>query len=395
MSSIYFIKLAGMITTTLQLLSLVVGSNAYASLVFYDNAAGSPLVTMIGKAKNSIDIEIYEMDDLKVQTEIKAALNRGVKVRIIQEPTPVGGCRPFDSVDLSGDANCSNVRELISAVRNAGGVYVPFDKQLCGLGPKCFQHGKLLIVDRSVALISTGNFNASSLCDQSQDPAKCNRDYTLVDDDSQAVSSFLTIFENDLSSQPSDLQSILTSHSVQNRITVSPTQSLSPILNLIHSAKKSLVIENQYLKESNMNQAIIDAAHRGVDVSVIVSSICAFAHNAQELKQQDPNGVKLWTQTYTSFENAGIKVRAFPSKMTINGKPGYLHAKAILVDQRLAWIGSVNGSTDALTNNREFGELTSDTKVTHALYDQMMRDLSHPYIESWQESLQCKNDTLN
>ena len=47
------------------------------------------------------------------------------------------------------------------------------------------------------------------------------------------------------------------------------------------------------------------------------------------------------------LENHGIKIET--------PKSPYIHAKAIFVDERIAYIGSINFTTNSIENNREVG----------------------------------------
>jgi phosphatidylserine/phosphatidylglycerophosphate/cardiolipin synthase-like enzyme len=79
--------------------------------------------------------------------------------------------------------------------------------------------------------------------------------------------------------------------------------------------------------------------------------------------------------------------------MRVNGRPGYLHAKTILVDGVHAWVGSVNGSTMSLASNREFGIFSDDKIFVKHLGEVMNEDFSNRDAESWIESLNCKKDS--
>jgi phosphatidylserine/phosphatidylglycerophosphate/cardiolipin synthase-like enzyme len=78
--------------------------------------------------------------------------------------------------------------------------------------------------------------------------------------------------------------------------------------------------------------------------------------------------------------------------MKVKNKSGYLHAKAIVVDRARAWVGSVNGSTTSIENNREFGIMLNAASEVSKLEAYINADFSHPDSETWQESLLCKKD---
>ncbi len=75
--------------------------------------------------------------------------------------------------------------------------------------------------------------------------------------------------------------------------------------------------------------------------------------------------------------------------MKVGGFDGYLHAKAIVVDGTKAWMGSVNGSTTALTKNREFGIYFDDSTDVSSLDSIFSSDFANTGAESWQDSLTC------
>lgn len=353
---------------------------------FYNNEEGSPAFTMLNEAKRSIDIEIYQMQDRDFIASVRSAVNRGVKVRIIKDATSLGeNCRMLDPVGSKDDESCKDQKQLVQDIRNAGGTVVAFNKkELCGGNTdRCFEHGKLIIADKSVAMLSTGNFNTSSFCNAKQNPSKCNRDYSVVLRDTESVAALHSIYEKDLEGKRYDVSAYLPP-SVAARITVSPL-SLEPLVALIKSAKSSIKIQNQYLKDTTVNDALKQAAKNGIEVQVTLASTCAFG-------KPSANETKKLAALYLSFDEAGIKTRMFTAQNIVGARAGYMHAKTILIDNERAWVGSVNGSLTALTMNREFGAFFSDDKNISKLKAIMDKDFAYEGGESWQESLECKKD---
>lgn len=353
---------------------------------FYDHSRGSPLIDLIDHTQSTLEIEIYEMNSPRVIQSIRKALTRGVKVRIVKEPNPVGAtCHVFEPINNSLNSACDDQKQLVVDVTNAGGQYVPFVKpSLCGDGKKnCLEHGKLVISDAKRAMLSTGNFNSSSLCELEYAPVKCNREYSYLSTDSDVVSSFRAIFEKDLEGEKYNVNDVIIP-SAQSKITVSPN-SMEPLLDFIRSAKKQILVENQYLKEPTINKALIEAAQDGVQVQVILASACSFG-------KPKPNEAKKLTSIFKAFDEAGIELKMFTKKIKIGGRPGYMHAKAMVVDGVKAWVGSVNGSTQAITLNREFGIFFDTPADVSKLARKFKQDFADPGEESWQESLDCKEN---
>ena len=363
-----------------------VQTSSRGSETFYENASGVPVLELLNAAKISIDIETYQVDDPTVQQALKNAMARGVRVRVVQEDKPVGAaCKLFEPASSADQPSCANQKAMLGLIRSSkGGAYVAFnDGQLCGIrGKHCFEHGKMILVDSKWALISTGNFNTSNLCLAAEHPAHCNRDYSIVSVDNGVVKKLQTIFENDLKGSAYALESVIGSGN--QKITVSPL-SMAPLVNFINSAKKTIQIQNQYLNDPTLNEAILQAAKRGVAVYVMVSSACSFG-------RPTPSVIKKWTGVYEAFDQAGVHSKIFTRGIRISGVQGYLHAKAILVDSARAWVGSVNGSTLSLTSNREFGMFLEEPSEVQKLASFMYRDFVDPKAETWQDSLGCKHD---
>lgn len=349
----------------------------------YQNPEGSPALGLIRGAQQSLDIEIYTMSDPNIHGALIEALHRGVSVRIIQEPKPAGSsCAIFDPALSADRSDCRDAKSFVQTIRSLGGIYQPFNKELCGgsRGAGCFEHGKMLIADRKSVLLSTGNLDPTNLCDVAAGAKKCNRDYSFVTSDSKMVETLATIFERDLAGAPYDLASLLKIPGSE-RLTVSPL-SLEPLIGFINSAQKSLQIDNQYLKQADINLAIERAASRGVQVELTVASACAFGHPR-------PKDRLAFQNTYSHFESLGISARMFTRNNKVDGKPGYMHAKVIVVDGVKAWVGSVNGSDSATQRNREFGVFINDPVTVQTLSDELSKDHHDPASETWQDSINC------
>jgi phosphatidylserine/phosphatidylglycerophosphate/cardiolipin synthase-like enzyme len=139
------------------------------------------------------------------------------------------------------------------------------------------------------------------------------------------------------------------------------------------------------LDQKDMNAALETAAESGVTVNTMVASSCSFGKPSK-------SEVKSTTTTYTAFDNAGIHSTMFSSSILINGKGGYLHAKAMVADGNRAWMGSVNGSNSATSNNREFGVFFSNPTWVKTLDNQIIADRNASGAETWQQSLACDKD---
>ncbi len=360
--------------------------------VVYDNAGQdfSPAVRIVQEAATSIDIETYEMKDPAFLNTVLDAAKRGVRVRVVKDPNPVvnagpGGvtqsCEWFNPDTSHDESGCAAQRAFLETIKPLGAQVVPFvkaelcDKDTATPKPTCFEHGKLIIADGARALISTGNFNPDNLCDLPQNPAKCNRDFSVVTTDTDVIATVQRVFENDLAGKRYTLSPIVMG-AIQQKLTVSP-YSFAPLEAFIRSAKTRLQIENQYLKHPQINQAIQDAAKRGVRVEISLANLCEFGAPDETAT----------TQLLTPFDQAGASVKMFTPSITIKGKPGYMHAKVIVADGIRAWVGSVNGSVSAVDRNREFGVFVDRAKDVAKLTSILESDFVAS--QDWKDNLKC------
>ncbi len=352
----------------------------------YDHAQdGSPVLRMIESAQSSIDIEIYEINDPTVRSALIAASKRGVPTRIVIEPAPVGVCNSFETSNTS--EACNKRRNIINELTANGVKVVPFNKELCGNNQRnCYQHGKLLLVDRKAALISTGNFNSSSFCNEAANPSKCNRDYSVVTKDSDVIMALHNIFERDFASTPYDLDQLLTP-GVKAKLTVSPVAEQN-LINFINGAQRSIAIQAQYLKEPEINAAIQKAAQRGVKVEATMASTCAFSRYPKPMTKLNLENA------YNPLLQAGVNMRFFTEENRINGKKAYMHAKVYMVDESRLWIGSINGSTRSTESNREFGLFLQKPEWVQKVKQILMKDLNSTGNEDLKANLDCTKDRL-
>ena len=127
------------------------------------------------------------------------------------------------------------------------------------------------------------------------------------------------------------------------------TAIIGMYLEKINAAQKSVKIENPYCTNPDIQNALIKAAKRGVDVTVILpgESDHAFSHLAA-------------AQKYPEMINAGVKIYEYP---------GFNHDKVMVVDDKFTTVGSSNLDDVALyhiyemnlnVDNEAFAKETSE-----------------------------------
>lgn len=122
--------------------------------------------------------------------------------------------------------------------------------------------------------------------------------------------------------------------------------STSTLVDLIASARRSLLVENEEMDDAAVEAALGDAAARHVAVTVVMTSSSS------------------WTAALQALARRGVTVRLLASNQT------YIHAKAICVDCSsggTVFLGSENFSTSSLERNRELGVVTTNPSVVRTV----------------------------
>ncbi|MGZ5967849.1 MAG: phospholipase D-like domain-containing protein [Polyangiales bacterium] len=283
-------------------------------LVVEPDDGDTPILSAIGSAKKSLHLEVYLLTDGSTINALKKAKSKGVDVQVILEQKPFGMAGANDSAQSS---------------LTAAGIPVHWaNDSLYAL-----THAKFMVIDGATLLVMTLNLSSSAFTS--------NREYAIFDPDPADVSEAEAMFAADASGK-----SILPTGS----LVVSPTNSEKTLEALIDSAKSSLDIEVETLGDSKIDDRIIAAAGRGVNVRILVND----ATSSTTASSVAALGAK------------GIKVRKLG---TLN-----IHAKAIVVDSARVFVGSENLTTQSLAFNREVGVITATPAIVSRIQSTIAGD---------------------
>jgi cardiolipin synthase A/B len=281
---------------------------------------------ILGSAKKSIDLEMYELTDRTIEAILAADARRGVKVRVILNEHYTQG---------ENAAAFSYLSERGVAVRWA---------------PPRFDvtHEKAAVVDGRTALVMTMNFTPEYYA--------TTRDVVVIDTQPADVVAISATFDDDWAGRaasPPDGEDLLWS-----------PYSEQALLDLIGSARQSLLIENEEMDEPYIESALEQAARRGVRITVVMT--------------EDPE----WDSAFSELSRAGVQIRLYPYSPSAL----YIHAKVVDVDPGLSdervFVGSENFSVASLLYNRELGILTSNRSVVETLAAMVERD-ANGAAETW------------
>ena len=133
-------------------------------------------------------------------------------------------------------------------------------------------------------------------------------------------------------------------------LVVLPDDSARPILDSIHDARKSLRIKMFVFCDAQILEAVIQAHRRGVKIRIML--------NPARRDGETENA-----ETRRRLEAEGIAV--------IDSTPAFdlTHEKSMVVDDKSAWIMSLNWETKNLTETRDYAVVTSHAHEVQEITD--------------------------
>ena len=150
-------------------------------------------------------------------------------------------------------------------------------------------------------------------------------------------------------------------------ILILPQDSATPLAAAMHAARRSIKIKMFLFSDPQLTHAVIAARRRGVVVRVILNI------SRRDGKQENAETRKL-------LETAGIEVR--------EGNPafGLTHEKSMVVDDRWAFIQSMNWDTKNLTQTRDYAIITSHSGEVSEMLTCFEADWGRQTFDAGQQS---------
>jgi len=202
------------------------------NLIVQPEAGLAPLVRAINRARRNVDIAIFRADREEIEKALGAAVQRGVKVRVLVAHTNSGGENRLRKLE-------QRLLEAGATVTRTGDDFVRY-------------HGKFMVADDTLHLFG---FNFTKV-----DTIK-SRSFGVSTRDKSAVREALALFDADCTRQPFVPK--------RTHLVVSPENSREALTAFIKGARRQLLIYDVNVQDRTLIKLLEQQASAGVDVRVI------------------------------------------------------------------------------------------------------------------------------
>ena len=322
---------------------------------------------LLDSAQKSVLIGIYDFSASYIKQILLNLMARGVKVSLM--------------LDLDG---AKGEKEVFDELGQFGAEVVP--------APSCSSkrmnyfsssHEKVIIIDDTWVMVQSGNYSNNSIPFNETDGGnkenfvKGNRDMGIAIKSSRLAKFFTKVLRNDMNLELSAPESLVESPvefpmlvevvpkllpeklfkskkftpSAPVKVTpvLSPDNYMKVVPNFLESAKKSIYIEQQYIRSSQSDiitllSSIKSAVSKDdVEVKIILGKI----FSKKDVPKEKVNLAKLENDFGLKL---GTHIRYIDTKRFV-----HCHNKLIVIDNEKVLISSQNWSNSAVSKNREAG----------------------------------------
>lgn len=202
------------------------------NLIVQPEAGMAPVVRAIQRAKHTVDVAIFRTDSAEIEKALAAAVQRGVKVRVLVAHTNRGGENRLRKLE-------QRLLEAGTMVTRTGDDFIRY-------------HGKFMVADDTLHLFG---FNFTGV-----DTLK-SRSFGVSTKDASAVREARGLFEADSTRQPFVPK--------RTHLVVSPENAREQLAAFVKGARKQLLIYDVNIQDPVFMKLLTQQAAAGVDVRVI------------------------------------------------------------------------------------------------------------------------------
>lgn len=343
----------------------------------------SLLIHTIDSADQEILINVYQFDSPEIIQELVRKISQGVTVRILLEGQPLG------KISDAGRLAISTISKAMRESKNSenrlflmtSGASDHADR------PRRFHydHAKYAVIDERRALITSENLTATG------HPVAGyigNRGWEVAMDDPNLAAQLVSIFESDTAQGFGDIRDVTKSEPMDrsdgsdskpkvrhipavsgntgeagSATLVTSPDSRAGIISFIRSASQSLEIEqmslplnwkeNGSLEQNPIISEAISAAKRGVKVRILLNDDSVFGEDPGS----DSSNSKTANQDTVDFlskiaHGTGVDLQARIVNVSAV-EITYIHNKGMIADEKRVFVSSINGTRNAVMENRE------------------------------------------
>ncbi len=311
-----------------------------ANLIIYPQdergSAHEQILQIINEAQSTIDLGAYKIEDPRIADALIKSLERKVVVRVILEKNHYQHEFNKDSQDL-----------VLEQLLKAGAIVHERPDELKEKYPGGHMHARYFIVDGEKLVLTTGNFDQTTF-------DHC-RDFAIVihknEENKGQFQLIQEIFERDWDNNP-------TAPSTEPTVILGPEGQREKIATFLNTATQTLQIYQQYCNDPDMADLLIALHKKGLSIQLLMMAY-------PTSYDKDPNQV-----TQDRLADAGIEVKLVNPDDQI-----YMHARGIILDNKVALIGTTSLSPPSLDQNRELNVVIKG-KTVDALAQQFAKDWS-------------------
>ena len=291
-------------------------------------------------AKREILVEICVLEDPAILRHVEAALRRGVQVRAIVDRGKYQAL-PSEQTNLA--------RYLV----HAGGQLHLSNP----IFPRSFP--KIILVDSSLLVYGSACLDTTTFMQY--------RDFATTSRDPQIVRDLLNLFANDWSYSAAVGKKAPafnpTPPVTRPDLLISPVTSAARLVRLYQAAERTLDVYTELLGNPTLESELAAAVKRGVRVRLIAP---------ETVNGGTPDDQMLQRQSLSALAKAGVDVHVSGPDQT--PQLPYMHARAAIVDGRIAFLGSISLSPNSITFNREMGLIFRNPLLVASLEAQFRSD---------------------
>jgi phosphatidylserine/phosphatidylglycerophosphate/cardiolipin synthase-like enzyme len=294
----------------------------------------------LDSAKYEIRIEICVLDDPQILQHLQAALQRGVRVRVI--------------VDRGKYGDLAMERDNLAQYLTSSGGQLHLSNPIF---PRSFP--KIILVDSRLLVFGSACLDETTFLEY--------RDFAAISTDRQNLRSLQGLFENDwrysagVGEQPAAFNP--TPPFSRNNLIISPVNGAERLVRLYQAAKRTLDVYTELLGNPTLESELVAAVMRGVRVRLIAP---------EAVNGGTPDDPNLQHDSLVALAAAGVEVHVSGPDQT--AQMPYMHARAAVVDGKIAYLGSLSLSPDSITSNREMGLILHRQPLVRKLEAQFQSD---------------------